>query len=128
MSEVTSAASSSSDSTHPTLEALVRFLVLPLLESPDSLRIDCETNEAKRRMLIRIAFEGEDKGRVFGRGGRNIQAIRTVVQAAAKLNGYTAHLDVFGSPGAPSGGGGRNGGSHGHGRSDRRPSRPRPRH
>jgi uncharacterized protein len=33
---------------------------------------------------------------VFGRGGRNIQAIRTVLQTIAKVAGQTAHLEVFG--------------------------------
>ena len=76
---------------------LVRFLVKPFLESPDSLRIDCEVSPRTSRVLIRLAFEGEDKGRVFGRGGRNIQAIRTVLQAIAQSVGHMAHLEVFGS-------------------------------
>jgi uncharacterized protein len=59
--------------------------------------VDCEVAPGPRRVLIRMAFEGEDKGRVFGRGGRNIQAIRTVLQAVAQTVGYTAHLDVYGS-------------------------------
>ncbi|MBV8887090.1 MAG: KH domain-containing protein, partial [Chroococcidiopsidaceae cyanobacterium CP_BM_RX_35] len=49
------------------------------------------------RVWIRVAFEGEDKGRVFGRGGRNIQAIRTVVAAAATAAGHSAYLDIYGS-------------------------------
>jgi len=44
-----------------------------------------------------MAFEGEDKGRVFGRGGRNIQAVRLVLQAVAQAFGDSAHLEVFGS-------------------------------
>jgi hypothetical protein len=51
------------------------------------------------RVLVRVAFEGEDKGRVFGRGGRNIQAIRIVLQAVAQAAGQQAHLEIFG--GAP---------------------------
>jgi predicted RNA-binding protein YlqC (UPF0109 family) len=50
-----------------------------------------------QRVLIRLAIEGEDKGRVFGRGGRNIQAVRTVLQAVAQTAGHSAHLEVFGS-------------------------------
>lgn len=73
----------------------------PFLESPDSLKVDCELSPRKARVLIRVAFEGEDKGRVFGRGGRNIQAIRAVLQAIAQATGYVAHLDVYG--GQPSG-------------------------
>ena len=58
----------------PDFEALVRFLVTPFLESPDALRLDFEPLSNGQRLWIRVAFDGEDKGRVFGRGGRNIQA------------------------------------------------------
>lgn len=94
--------SSKSSSTVPQYESLVRFLVQPFLESPESLRVDCEVSPRTQRVLIRVAFEGEDKGRVFGRGGRNIQAVRTVVQAVAQTAGHAAYLEVFGSQGAMS--------------------------
>ena len=81
----------------PDYPGLVRFLIEPFLESADSLSIDCETSENAARVWIRIAFEGEDKGRVFGRGGRNIQVIKTVVAAAAACAGHSAYLDVYGS-------------------------------
>lgn len=79
-------------------EALVRFLVKPFLESPDSLKLDCERLAGGKRLVIRVAFDGEDKGRVFGRGGRNIQAIRNVVKATAKMSDCAVHIDVFGEP------------------------------
>jgi uncharacterized protein len=80
----------------PDYRGLVTYLVKPFLESPDSLKVDCELSPRTSRILVRVAFEGEDKGRVFGRGGRNIQAIRTVLQAIAKVAGQNAHLEVFG--------------------------------
>jgi predicted RNA-binding protein YlqC (UPF0109 family) len=76
---------------------LVRFLIQPFLESPNSLSVDCETSTSTSRVWIRVAFEGEDKGRVFGRGGRNIQSIRTVIAAAAALAGHSVYLDIYGS-------------------------------
>lgn len=81
----------------PDYGELVKFLVLPFLELPESLRVDCEVSPTKSKVWVRLAFEGSDKGRVFGRGGRNIQAIRTVLEAAAKVAGYSAYLDIFGS-------------------------------
>jgi hypothetical protein len=39
---------------------------------------------------------------VFGRGGRNIQAIRTVIQAAAQAAGQSVHLDIYDSQGGES--------------------------
>jgi len=75
--------------------SLVRELIEPLLDSPDSLRVNCEYAKNRERVLIRVAFEETDQGRVFGRGGRNIQAIRTVLEAAAQLADQTARLEVF---------------------------------
>ncbi len=80
----------------PDYTGLVRFLIEPFLESANSLSIDCETSENAARFWIRVAFE-EDKGRVFGRGGRNIQVIKTVLAAAAACAGHSAHLDIYGS-------------------------------
>lgn len=83
--------------TSPDYIGLVSFLVKPFLESPESLSVDCEEIKNKQRVWIRLAFEGTDLGRVFGRGGRNIQAIRTVLQAAATLAGQSLYLDIYGS-------------------------------
>jgi uncharacterized protein len=81
----------------PDYVGLVQFLVQPFLESPESLSVDCEISPTLNRAWIRIAFEATDKGKVFGRGGRNIQAIRTVIAAAAELAGQSVHLDIYGS-------------------------------
>src|SRR5919202_6415366 len=90
--------SSSLQDASPDYVGLVRFLVEPFLESPQRLSIDCEKSSSKGRVWIRLAFEGADKGRVFGRGGRNIQAIRAVIQAVAQAAGQSAHLDIYESP------------------------------
>lgn len=83
----------------PDFSGLVRFLVEPFLDSPEALRVDCETNQSLAKVWIRIAFNGEERGKVFGRGGRNIQAIRQVVRATAMLWGWSAHFDVYGASG-----------------------------
>lgn len=83
----------------PNYGELVKFLIEPFLEIPESLKVDCEISQSKAKVWVRLAFEGSDKGRVFGRGGRNIQAIRTVLETAASAAGYSAYLDIYG--GAP---------------------------
>lgn len=79
----------------PDYIALTKFLVEPLLDHPDALRVDCETNVKGDRIWVRLAFAPEDKGRAFGRGGRTIQAIRALVSAAAQTNGQELRFDVF---------------------------------
>ncbi len=83
--------------TSPNYVGLVKFLMQPFLETPESLSVDCEISSTLKRAWIRIAFESSDKGKVFGRGGRNIQAIRTVIAAAAELTGQSVYLDIYGS-------------------------------
>lgn len=79
----------------PNYQQLIQFLVEPLLESPESLSVDCEQLKQNRRVWIRLAFEGMDKGRVFGRGGRNLQAIRIVLETTAATAGQSVYLDIY---------------------------------
>jgi predicted RNA-binding protein YlqC (UPF0109 family) len=74
---------------------LVKFLLTPFLESPDSLKVDCEEARNSQRIWIRLAIESEEKGKVYGRGGRNIQAIRSLLTAAAQAVGQSIYLDVY---------------------------------
>lgn len=83
--------------TGPNYVGLVRFLIEPFLESPETLSVDCEISYSVKRAWIRIAFDNSDKGKVFGRGGRNIQAIRTVIAAAAAAAGQSVYLDIYGN-------------------------------
>ncbi len=122
-------ANASPNTANPDYAGLVRFLITPFLESPDALRVDCEVSPVRGKVWVRLAFEASDKGRVFGRGGRNIHSIRAVLSAAAQLSGYTAHLDVFGA--SPEGEGGyessrsapRSGGDRPRAASERSPRR-----
>lgn len=105
--------------TQPNYPELVRFLIAPFLEAPDSLAIDCEVYGPAQKVWIRVAFPSSDKGRVFGRGGRTLQAIRKVVGVAGQVAGQTVALEVHGERGE------REGSSRG-GSRDRRPRTRRP--
>ncbi|WP_323713085.1 KH domain-containing protein [Gloeocapsopsis dulcis] len=87
---------SSSQVDNPDYTKLVKFLIQPFLENPDSLRVDCEVSQSSRKVWLRVAFESEDKGKVYGRGGRNIQAIRTVIAAAGAIAEQSVYLDIYG--------------------------------
>lgn len=76
--------------------ALVEFLLTPFLDTPQALRVHTELRANNTKAWIRVAFDPTDKGRVLGRGGRTIQSIRAVVEAAGKNQGQQAYLEVFG--------------------------------
>ena len=82
-------------SASPNYAGLVKFLIGPFLETPGSLRVDCELHPRQSRVWVRLAFEDPDKGRVYGRGGRNIQAIRTTLEAVAQTAGQSLYLDIY---------------------------------
>ena len=82
----------------PDYVELVRYLVEPFLEYPDSLSVDCEELNQNQKVWLRLAFAGSEKGRVYGRGGRNIKAISTVLQTAAAAAGQSLYLDIYENP------------------------------
>ncbi|WP_293082297.1 KH domain-containing protein [Okeania sp. SIO3B5] len=84
-----------SQSVNPDYVEIVRCLIEPFLESPESLRVDCEVNPRQAKAWIRLAFDELEKGRVYGRGGRNIQAVRTVLAALAQTAGQSVHLEIY---------------------------------
>ena len=79
----------------PDYIGLVKFLLEPFLDNPQSLQIDCESLTQTQKIWLRVAFDSTDKGKVFGRGGRNIQAIREALNTAATLAGQSIYLDIY---------------------------------
>ena len=66
----------------PKLEELAAFLTRSLVDNPDEVEVaSTETDDSRVDLELRVAQE--DMGRVIGRQGRTIRAIRSVVKAAA---------------------------------------------
>jgi uncharacterized protein len=83
--------------TSPDYIGLVKYLLQPFLDVPNSLVVDCERLQHTPKIWLRVAFEGSDRGKVFGRGGRNIHAIRSVLATAATAAGQSLYLDIYGA-------------------------------
>ncbi len=81
--------------TTPNYIELVKFLFRPFVEKLDALKIDCETFRHHRRVWIRVALEDEDKGRLLGRGGRNLQTIRSILNTAASQVKQSVFLEIY---------------------------------
>ncbi|MGK7899434.1 MAG: KH domain-containing protein [Xenococcus sp. (in: cyanobacteria)] len=92
-----SALSARQNNPDPDYVGLVSFLLEPFLEDPKTLSIHCEQVASTKKLWLRVAFDDNDKGKVFGRGGRNIQAIRTVIKTAATNVNQSIYLDIYGN-------------------------------
>jgi hypothetical protein len=75
-------------------EALVRYLVESLVDEPGSVVID--VTESDTSVMYRITLDSGDVGKVIGRGGRIIKAIRTLVRAAGSTGDRSVEVDVVG--------------------------------
>lgn len=84
--------------TSPDYLALVRFLVEPFLLSDEGLKLDCEVSQGGSRVWLRLALAEEDKGRLFGRWGKSIQAMRVVLEMAATQAGQSLNLEIYDEP------------------------------
>jgi hypothetical protein len=78
----------------PDIEGLVRFLVESLVDAPEAMRIDVQ--ESGDSVRYEITLDSEDVGKVIGRGGRIIKAIRTLARAAGSMDGRHVEVDVVG--------------------------------
>ncbi|QIN85119.1 KH domain-containing protein [Rubrobacter tropicus] len=74
------------------MENLLLLLVRPIVDEPD--RVEVSATESDSHVDLELTVAPDDIGRVIGRGGRTIRAIRTVVKAASVKVGKRANVEV----------------------------------
>lgn len=75
------------------IDGLVAYLVSSLVDHPEDVRI--EKRQSDRGVAYEVSTNPEDVGKVIGRQGRVIKAMRTLVRAAASLTGSDATVEVL---------------------------------
>ncbi len=71
---------------------LVEFLTESLVEDPDAVKV--EEVATGRVTVFEVSVAEGDVGKIIGRQGKVIRAIRTVVKAAATRQGTRVDVDV----------------------------------
>ena len=76
------------------MKGLIESIAKHLVDKPDEVNVaDVETEQ---RIIYELTVGDGDYGKIIGKGGRNISAIRTIVFAInAKQGGKRARLDVI---------------------------------
>jgi uncharacterized protein len=74
------------------LQNLLVLLVRPIVDEPD--RVEVEASESDTRVELELRVAPDDIGKVIGRGGRTIRAIRAVVKAASVKVGKRVNVEV----------------------------------
>jgi len=75
------------------LEAFVLYVVQALVDEPDQVTL--QTVEKNRMNVIQIRCVKKDIGKIIGKSGKTISAIRTLVSSAAGRTGMRITVDVL---------------------------------
>jgi uncharacterized protein len=75
------------------MKELLEYLARGLVDQPDEVRVN-EVSEGDGSLVLELAVADDDYGSVIGRGGRTVQALRTVIKAAAAKDDRRVFVDV----------------------------------
>ncbi|HIY79999.1 MAG TPA: KH domain-containing protein [Candidatus Olsenella excrementavium] len=73
---------------------LVEYIVCGLVDDEDAVSLD--VTDGDEGALIEVSCSEEDAGRVIGRKGRTIKAIRTLARALGQRVGTAVEVEVVG--------------------------------
>jgi uncharacterized protein len=74
------------------VEQLIIYLARALVDQPDQVSLRASDVEGARLYELKVA--PEDVGKVIGRDGRTVGALRTLLGAAAQKQGQKVRLEI----------------------------------
>jgi predicted RNA-binding protein YlqC (UPF0109 family) len=79
---------------------LVEYIVKNIVDKPDAVVVEAVQGRG-RSETVEIRLDPVDVGRVIGKGGRNIEAIRSLVKASAIKEHHRVNVEVISDEEAP---------------------------
>ena len=75
------------------MKEFVEYIVKNLVDNPDKVRI----NEigGTHTLIIELSVEKSDIGKIIGKKGKTINAIRTLLMSVASRNGIRVNLEII---------------------------------
>jgi uncharacterized protein len=75
------------------VEQLLTYLARALVDQPD--QVGLRVSEVDGARLYELKVAPEDVGKVIGRDGRTVNALRTLLSAAAQKQGQKVRLEIL---------------------------------
>jgi hypothetical protein len=75
------------------MEELVEYLARSLVDEPDAVSVE-SYEEDDGSVVFELSVAEDDVGKIIGRGGRTVNALRCVLRASATKQGRRLLLDV----------------------------------
>ncbi|HEX8066139.1 MAG TPA: KH domain-containing protein [Thermoleophilaceae bacterium] len=76
------------------MKELVEYLARSLVDRPDEVSVE-SFEEDDGTVVYELTVADDDVGKVIGRNGRTVNALRTVVRASAVRHGRRVLVDVL---------------------------------
>jgi len=76
------------------VEELLAWIARGLVDEPDAVRV--ERVEEADAVVLRLSVAPDDVGKVIGRQGRIVRALRTLVRASAVREGRRVLVEIAG--------------------------------
>jgi hypothetical protein len=76
------------------VEELLAYLARTLVDEPEEVTVD-SFEEEDGTLVLELQVAEDDTGKVIGRGGRTVAALRTVLKAAAVRHERRVLVDVL---------------------------------
>jgi len=74
---------------------LLEYLARQLVDEPDAVRVE-RTEDEEGALVLQLHVADDDVGKVIGRHGRVVRALRTVVRASAGGEGRRVLVEIAG--------------------------------
>ncbi len=74
-------------------KALLEFLIKSLVDNPDEVHV--EETEHSNEIVLELSVNSSDMGRVIGKGGRVINAVRSLIQVSAAKAGKQVSVEII---------------------------------
>lgn len=71
---------------------LAAFMAKGIVHDPDAIEV--EVLDGGRQTVVEISCAPDDMGKLIGKGGRNIEAVRSVVRAAGLRHHQRIQVDL----------------------------------
>lgn len=74
------------------MEELILYIVCLLVDRPEAVQV--REVRSRQGTVYRLIVHPRDRGKVIGKDGRTIEAVRAILEAAAARRGLHVTLDV----------------------------------
>ena len=76
------------------MEDVLEYLARSLVDKPDEVSVE-SFEEEDGTVVLELHVAEDEAGKVIGRGGRTVAALRTVMKAASVRHGHRVLVDVY---------------------------------